>query len=365
MPSAADLIAAGIGAAQAIRDDLKYRPGDVTTAQLYGFVAMADVLMEYATQLLKASRVTTAEGADLDEEVADIGMTRNDATKAQVTLSFSRTSAGIAGTIPANTICTTEAQADGLTLSFKTLTAITVLSGDNGPFEVTAEALTTGPASNVNAGKITKISGTLFDTFTVTNDLAAAGGNAKESDAALRARYFLFFPTLERGTEKALIMGALDVDNVSYAATREIAGGVEVIVADSTGNSNPLMTTQVYTALQAWRVLGPTLYVQGATPYTTDLVASVFVRDGFDFAAVSASIETSLRELINETKPGQSVTIHEIVALILGKYPDDIRRVRFDSIVGNGVAISPDVVEIAPVSPYQKLYAGSLTLQAA
>lgn len=364
-PSFEDLVVDGKAEAQVRKPDLSFYDGDYSTAMIYGGAAMADRTIEYGTQLFKATFLDTAFGSDLDTLAADrYNLTRIPASKATVVLSFSRTSGGDAGTIPTGTEVKTVQTTAGTQVSFITDSDIIVGAGNNGPFTVNATAVEFGPDGNVAAATLTQV-GTLFDTFTVTNAAAAAGGNDAETDELLRYRCRLFYQTLRRGTIDALEFGAKQVASVRFVAVVEDEDTyqVSVIVADEDGGSNLEMISDVEVELIDWQCVGVPVTVYGSTPLTVDMALSLEYVAGFDLDAVSATIIEAVENRLDAAKPGETVTLDQIVAAVISLYPAELRKVNFTSITGNSVSLFVDgeAVDIEPTT-YQKVKAGTITV---
>jgi uncharacterized phage protein gp47/JayE len=335
-----ELFQQGLAEMQARRGDLAINDGDVTEADLHAAAAMADAVIRYAALAFKETFIDGATEDRLTSLVYDhLGITRNPATAAQVTLTFARSGGDLdAGTIPSGTTVATSFDPGGKQLRYTTDAPINVPDGDDGPFTVAATCTVVGAAGNAAAGKVEKIVDVLFDTFTVTNAAAAAGGNEQEGDEDLRRRAKNFFATLRRGTRAALEQGALEVDEVRVATVVENAeeGTVTVLVGDSDGNSTAEMIEAVEFELENWRAAGVFVAVAGASQKPVAMTLSFDVRDGFDIVAVLPTIEDALIARSKKQRASQTLTLDTIVATVIGLYPDDIFKVDFDSIVVDG-----------------------------
>lgn len=361
-PSFDDLVIDGQSEMQARRPDLQFNEGDVALAIVHAGAAMADRTIGYGAQLFKATFLDLATAADLDTLAYDrYNLVRVPATAAQVVLSFARTSGGAAGTIPAGTQVKTVQGVGDTEVVYTTDAVINVPLADNGPFTIAATASQTGTAGNVAAATLTEV-GALFDTFTVTNVAAAAGGNEAESDQTLRQRCRAFYQTLRRGTKAALEFGAKQVASVRFAAVNEDgSGAVTVVVADQDGGSTIEMVSDVETELEEWRCAGIPVTVEGGTPYEVDLDITLEAATGFVVAIAAADIVTAIEARLNAAQPGQTVTLHELIATIISLFPNDIRKVNFVAITANATPLST-TADIAPVTEFQKIKAGAITV---
>ncbi len=343
-PSFADLIDQGTAELLGRRPDLAVNDGDVTEADLHAGGAMADACIRFAAQALKETFIDSAKGDALTLLVQDhLGVVRNPATAAQVTLAFTRTSGGAGGTIPAGTTVATLYDPSGKSVSVTTDGAITVGGAANGPFSIGATATVTGRDGNVAAGSVEKIVDALFDTtFTVTNAASAGGGNEEEADEDLRRRAKAFYSTLRRGTAAALEFGALEVPECRVATTVEDldTGIVTIIVGDSDGHSTMQMIEDVEFEEENWRAAGVAVNVTGATRQEVEvtLVLSA-VRTGFDVAAAADTIAEVVIARGDKLRGGETLYLEMLRAAAVSAFPDDIFNVQVTSLIVDGVSV--------------------------
>lgn len=350
-PSFEDLLTVGQAEAQARRPDLVFADGDITEAQLHGSAAMGDACIRFSSQAFKETFIDGAQGDALSALVNDhLNIQRNAASFAEVAVEFSRTTSGAGGTILAGTTVATEFDANGETIEYVTDADFIVGAGLNGPFSIECTAAVAGRDGNATAGTVTRlIDQPAFDpNFTVTNPLAAAGGNDEESDEALRERARSFFATLRRGTLEALEFGAKVVPSVEVAVAVEDTqtGIVTVRVSDSDGNSTQQMIDDVITELENWRCAGSLVNVVGGSQLTVDLDITVAAaRAGFDVAASSADLIDAVETRMEKLRVGETLFLDSVIGAIIGAFPDDVFDVTFTSItVGGSPAAIGDVV---------------------
>lgn len=350
-PSFDDLIAVGKAEAQTLRPDLQIGDGDVTEAMLHGSGAQADFVVGYAASGFRETFLDGAKGSALTARVADReSITRNEASAAQVTARFTRTSSGAGGSIPIGTRIGSNPDPDGEQIIYTTNAAVVVAAANNGPFDVLATCTEDGSRGNAAAGKVTNLLKSLFDTsFTVTNPAVAAGGNEEESDDALRSRARSFYSTLRRATLPALEQGALTVPSVAIATASEDPniGLVTVEVTDSSGGSTLQMVSDVQYALRGYRGAGPPVQVVGGTAFTVDLTIIIAAyRPGFDVPANATLIANAITTRMNKLGAREILYLQEIQAAAISVAPDDVRRVDITSITINGTPAA--IVDIDP-----------------
>lgn len=345
-PSFIDLVNQGEAELKNIRPDLAVLDGDVTLADIHAAGAMADAVIRFSAMAFKETFIGGAEGDALTTLVNDhLGIVRNPATFAEVSATFSRSATVLGGTIPIGTTIATMYDAAGRQVRFLTTAAQIVAIGQAGPWTLPATATVSGRAGRAEAGTITKIVDTLFDSTIVVNNLSrAAGGNEEESDDELRIRARAFFSTLRRGTLAALEFGALQVASVRVAtATEDLTTGiVSVLIGDTDGNSSAQMIEDVEFELENWRAAGIVVNVLGGSRKAVTIEVTLTVRAGFSVAAVATKLSQVVIARGEKQKSGQTLFLDTIIATIISPFPDDIYDVTFNTITvdGNPVAIA-------------------------
>lgn len=367
-PSFNDFVAIGQAEMQFRRPGLTFREGNVTLADLHAAAAMADLCIHTLVELFARTFLDYCSGDDLTALVNDhLNLQRFPATRAQVTLQFTRTSGGVTGTIPIGTPVISTPDVDGGRATFTTDADFVVPAGSNGPFLVAASAQVAGPTGNVAAGTLTTLGAPLFDpSFTVTNPATAAGGNDQESDDELRERARTWWQTLVRGTIDALEYGAKQVPTVRVATVKEdLEAGVAVVqVTDADGNSTTEMVADVEAELEHWRAAGSHVEVVGGSPALVDLRIGLKVRTGFDVEAVAAQLVAAVTTRVNRLGVGEPLYHDMIVGAIVPLFPDDILRVSLITVAVNGTPVDPTLDPI-PADDGTVVRAGTVTVEAA
>jgi uncharacterized phage protein gp47/JayE len=366
-PSFQDLLAQGQAEAQARAPRLLFLEGDMTLAQLHGAAAMADIVLRYAAQAFKETFLDGAKNDALTTLVEDhFNITRTPAAPAQVTLTFARTSGGVAGTIPVGALVSSEPDASGAVVVYALDAAVSIGAGANGPWTVAATATETGPAANVAPGQLVRILTALFDpTFTVTNAAAGDGGHVEESDEELRRRARTFLLTLWRGTLAALEHGARRVAGVHSARAFEdpVTKAVTVQVSDENGGSTLQMVAEVTNELENWRPAGVHVQVIGGRIAVADVAIVINKwQPGFDPSTVFPAVIDLVTARINRLKPGEGLYRAEIAATTLNAASGEICSIR-ESLYLDGVLLPDNVAGIVP-GPGQVLRPGSITVTA-
>jgi uncharacterized phage protein gp47/JayE len=124
------------------------------------------------------TRISSADGINLDEVGSLRGVRRNDETKAVVGMTFSGTPST---TVPAGTIVATQ---QGIQFS----TLIEAEIGGGGTVSIQAQALEAGFAGLVTAGAVSILVTTVAGVTSVTNPLPSTSGRDVEGDPDYRSR---------------------------------------------------------------------------------------------------------------------------------------------------------------------------------
>ncbi len=361
-PSFDDLYTIAKAELQLRRPDLFASPGDVSDFILAAIAAAADKAIQHANEEMRKTFVDGATGDDLTVLISDhYGITRQEATAAQVTIGFTRSvfTAG-AGSIPAGTTVATEIDISGERQEFTTDAIVTWGATEVGTKTVTATAVNEGVAGNVDAATITDIVSSIFDAnITCSNAAVAAGGNAEESDAQLRERARLYPSTIRRGTSDAIVFGALQVPSVRIATVHEDSGGnATLYVADEAGGSTAEMVLDVETELDEWRCAGVPVTVTGGYVLEQDIDISLTVRAGTDVVALEADIVSAIENRLLRLAVGNGeatslgVLRRELIqSAAMSVAPDKIL----------GVTVNDPVADIVPDAG-QIIRAGTITV---
>lgn len=155
----------------------------------------------------------TAEGVQLDNAAALVGVTRLPAEYSEVTATL-----GTAGGSPVVVPAGKRAKVPATGAEFETTEEVTIPGG--GTVNVLMRAVVTGPLS-APAGTLTQITTPVSGWDTVTNADDAILGRDQETDTEFRTRRAQVLVTSRGGTLEAIKNRLLDVDDVTYVFGRE------------------------------------------------------------------------------------------------------------------------------------------------
>lgn len=339
-PTFDDYFQAGRAEAILRRPDLTFDEGDITEMEQAAAAAMADHLTEYAASRVKSTFLDGASGDDLTTLADDrYNIQRLPANAATVSMTFTRTSGALTGTIPAGTVVATQKNNLGNEVQYVTESD---LGWSAGVLTQNTDCICTqdGVIGNVAAGAINRLVTTgLFDTFTVTNAARAAGGTEEEDDDSLKGRCRSYYSTLRRGTLGALEFGAKTVAGVANASAQEPGDGtVQLFISDASGSSSPTLIDNVTTEIDNWRAAGVLVHVLGGSVTTvTGINVSLTLRAGV--VVQLADVQNAVAGRVNKLKIGEDLSPTLIKNAVASVDPDNILEVVVNSPAGTVSAV--------------------------
>lgn len=284
---------------------------DGTDSNIMGY-ASAVVGEEVIAQLSATEEsfwLDSSKGARLDKWAFDrYGMTRKQAAPAFVELAFrTATAAPAAFAIPPGTRCATS---DGR--EFITVTGVAYPAGSTGPIQVLARSVLAGVDQNITKGAIKSVTSMIPGApanLSVTNDLAAAGGDNVESDDDFKTRIRRFWVAARRGTKGAIETGALAVPGV--------------------------LTAQAFEGLQSYGYPSRALTVVISDRFTDALVKQNVAVPSYE--TQSQALAHIVRNSLGEYR-GYGIPVNVIVAQV--RLVSVVLRLRFQANVSNPDAVA-------------------------
>jgi uncharacterized phage protein gp47/JayE len=226
--------------------------------------------VQTAQSILNATSMATQ---DLNNLVANFGITRQGATPALGTVTFSTPTQPVADVdIPVGTTVATSASNNNAQITFTTISDVqfiaalqaTYFNPNTGNWEVTANVQAVNGGSNGNVGPFTINQIINFNTsFNVSNPSATSGGTDQESNQALAIRTINSFQGNNRGTEDGYLGTILSQPNVLDALVQGpgdplmvrdngLGGKVDIWTLTSNLSSTELNATNTPSLSIAW-----------------------------------------------------------------------------------------------------------------
>lgn len=335
---------------------INFSTGSTLRAIVEGFAGLYLWFQNLVAQVVKASRLSTAAGIDVDTFTADFmpiipgsqtvalpgGSPRLGAQAASGQVTFARFTAGpstcfipaalsldpVTGA-PTNAGASTAAtcqSADGTqnftvmaNTTFATYSAVTggyTLAANIGSINVPVQAQVAGIGGNVLSGAITNITTPIVGIDTVTNAAAFTNGAIQESDSALKIRFAAYILGLSRGDYYGLSASILGSEtNIQWTLTEShdyITGGYHpgfffVVADDGSGSPSTTFMAAVQNAVLAVRPLAGAFAV--FTPIIIGAAVSLQITtaNGYDHNTVVAQVAATISNNINALGLGNSL----------------------------------------------------------
>lgn len=252
---------------------------------------LESIAYEIADQWMKMEAVYysafigTATGLDLDRVVALVGISRKAASKAQGSVTFSRSLPSVSDImIPTGTMVAT---AD--TTQIFTTTEDVILHAGTKLVDAPILAVGAGSAGNVQANTITRIMSPISGIEGLTNTSPTNGGGDAESDNALRVRATTLKPTT-KATSYALASALLTLDGVLGVNVSEDVLNHSCSIAIAGGDE-----AQINSTIEQTRPCG--IAVSWTWSATTPVTVTANVSGGAGYS--SADVETEIQDVVN------------------------------------------------------------------
>jgi hypothetical protein len=193
-----------------------------------------------------AHLVPSATGTQLNELVADRGLTRLGGTKALGQVTFIRNlAAGADILIPLGAqVSTQDTDGEGA-VYFVTVSEVTIQAGQTS-IDAYVEAEKAGSRGNVRAASVVNLPGGLPGVDYVTNVLTFTGGSDTESDEDLRQRYIMTGTNYGRATVPTMKewLEGLELDGLKIVREAKVynEGQGDVVVVVDTSPTDPNIT---------------------------------------------------------------------------------------------------------------------------
>jgi uncharacterized phage protein gp47/JayE len=325
------------------------------------------VTQEGAYQLLEAVQaaayILSANGSDLDNKAADVGVYRKAAVAATGVVVFSiAVTSGSPTVIPIGTIVGAEpADPTASPILYATTQTATIIAGQLTSNAVDVVAVATGTQGNVIAGAVNQVLSGPGGT-SVTNPNSIGGGADTEGDdspnGGLRARALAAVPNASQCTIAALIeaaesyagiVSATVLDNTADDGITFERGLSQLYVDDGTGdlgnptNPNHAVIAELQAALNSglYRSAGTQVNVVGSIllPVTIGLqyiYDTVYASTLSTPADIQTAVQLAIYNYVNALPIGRPVIVAELITQVCGV--GGVWNVPVGSVVINGTS---------------------------
>lgn len=315
------------------------------------FVNFLQVQIDIAFQ---SFRVKTAEGDDLDNRVADWGLTRYSASAASgVVVFMSNEAATQEFIIPAGTIVSTQEDVYGFTLDYELQADLTFPSGAT---QASGDVVCTqtGTIGNTASNTITNIKDTISGIDSITNPSLFASGADAEKDELLKRRVPLKIIGNQNSNESSILNAAYSVPGITFAKVinnTPSSGNFTVYFSTASGTVDTSLRTQVKNAVEAVTSFG--IVANFATPsiVNVDINLTLTMDDAILLTSASAQVVTGVINSIYEFVTLNNETTLKISDIIVyARSVDgvtDVSSVTIDGVASNREVLSTEVIKLA------------------
>lgn len=323
-------------------------------------------LQQLIVNLLVITRAATSSGSDLDSWFADYGFTREPATYATGTVTFSRFTATNAALIPVGAQVTTNdgtqtynVIADTTNAAYSPSQSGYVVAAGTASVNVPVQAASAGAAGNASAGTVTTVVGSIPGIDTVNNANAFLNGADAESDDDARARFRLWIQSLSKATKAAIEYAISSVqqgvtykviENQNYAGATQY-GYFYAVVDDGSGAPSSTFLSSVYTAIDAVRGFTISFNVFGPTVVTANIAMTITTDPSVTHSDIVALVNTAITNYIATLTLGQSLPITKLsaVAYEASTYVTNVTNITINSATSDLTATVKQVIRAGTV----------------
>ena len=297
-----------------ITESAARRSGTDINIILQSAAQMVDAASRKSGLAVKGAFLDSSEGEQLDRLCAEAPffIERQAASPAVVYLSGARpTAAQGAGTVLKGHRFSSS---DGVV--FQTIAETTVAAAD---FIVsfTVQAVLTGIEGNVGPNTVTKDLDGLWDsTFVWSHAEPGAGGNLREGDDELKARYRKTAQDSRVGTLRAIEAGAVTVPGITRAVATNLVDTqgrlthyVTLTISDDQGNANQSLVDLAELAMDEFAPAGIPVEVFGGEELLVEIEIEATFFAGFDPTSRWSDLQDRVVAEVNAGGPGETLKI--------------------------------------------------------
>lgn len=363
------LSSASAAAQAACTQFLDLSVGSPARAILRATSALWSVQQANVFRLLKATRLSTSFGVDVDSFVGDYDLLRDPAIFANGVETLSRFSPLSSTTVVVGaTVRTGDGSQTYAIIADPANPCWSGAAGTAGGYvipvgmaslDVPIQALVAGSAGNVIAGAISLTGSDMPGIDYVGNAAAIVDGLDAESDAALKVRFVGYVASLSKATVGACLSAVAAVQQGLSCTLRENVdeqgrfqpGHFVVVVDDGSGYPPPALLSAVYAAVDLVRPVTSTFSVQPPSVMRVSVQLTIAVGAGGTKELLLAPVNTSVTAYVSGLPAGGTLSITRIAAAAYAVDPSiaNVTSVRI-SILSGGTPGTYATDVTAPVS---------------
>lgn len=305
---------------------LQFRTWDTLSALVAALARRLGEQSAANTQIQADYFISSASGTALDRRgEGNEGSSRTQAVGSTGSITVTRPPGGPSITLTAGTVTVgTIPDSAGLRQNFVTTQDLVMGSGVTSA-TVTADATSTGVATNIASGTALQITSATSQVTAATAAANFTGGADAESDEAYRTRLRLLAQSRARATGDALLAAILGVPGVAFARVVDQPTQnppVLIYAGDSGGTLSGPLSTAISAAVDTVRAFGIAPSYQAPSVATFNYTIQLVLDSGrsIDVTALRAAITADLGTYITSLNLGNDRThrINRVRDLIMG-----------------------------------------------
>jgi uncharacterized phage protein gp47/JayE len=192
--------------------------------------------------------------------------------------------------------------------------------GVGGTVDVAVQASLAGISGNLAAGEVLTLTAAPSGVQSTAAVVSMSGGTDIETYASLLARYLFDLQNPPcGGADHDYYKWAMSVAGVTAAyvySNRRGIGTVDVVILTEGGIPGSTLVTNTQSYIDSVRPVQAGMQVFAPTAVVVNVAGSLVLASGYTLAVVSAAIQSSLAAYFATLKPGDTVYLNRIYALI-------------------------------------------------
>lgn len=339
------------------------REGSTIWDMLSPFAVEIEVMFSHMNDVLDSSFIPRSTGPYLDFLALEHGLSRNSATKATGTVTFTGTSAIV---VPVGHRVSNVVPRGEELVIFVTDAEVTLVDIGGGVFEVDAAitAVEVGTRSNLLIGEVNHLLDTISGLTTVTNATVIENGTDEEDNANLKSRLIRHVAEPSHGGNVTdYEIWAQEVTGVGKVNVEPLWNGNGTVRVIFLTPEDAIPSSALITSVKTYidpdngsgggkAPIGATVEVIAPSLIDIDVVATIVLNSGAVEAETITNVETALTTYINALDIGADVLFYGIAQTILNAAGVatitalTVETVGVDKVIAANEKASPDTLSI-------------------
>lgn len=216
---------------------------------------------------------------------------------------------------------------------------------------IQVQASIAGQSGNVLSGEITQSNTSLYNVSQVYNQYPFLTGSDEETYDEARDRFNKMILSIGRGTNAAILYGALSVEDIQLAKLDEFVGYVNLYVGDANGSLTDDQSAEVSSVIDNYRSAGIKVNVYPITRTALDVTMNITVNDtSYLTDGFKLSLQKYVYDYINSLPLNSDFIYNDFIRYTLNFDSGLIWDVSVTTPSGNYVTGSEEVVRAGNIN---------------